>query len=125
MAARTSAFCLQAVTMKRAVGASTEERACAVNTIAHEWTHTIPNPQKTMDSLFQDGGHTGADKPLVSYTVGALAQCLYLTKHEYPMDSEQLKTCVRRVGTITFIRNSCEKGWAKKLLEDMSRSTQP
>ena len=120
-----ASICLQSVTLERAVGESAEEKACAVNTIVHEWTHTIPDPKSEPgkpDSFFQDGGHTGSKDPLVSYTVGALAQCIYLTQHGYPMNSTQLASCIKGVGTITFIKNACEPGWAASFIKNTPAS---
>lgn len=100
---------LRLPTIDRAASAVVEEQACAVNTLAHEWTHTIPTASG-YGSLYTDKGHKGAAYPLISYQVGSTAQCVYLKQHGYP--NLDLAVCVQRVGTTAFNAASCRHGWA-------------
>lgn len=108
---------LHACTLDRAScspgGDRVPEFACAVNTIAHEWTHTIPDDAGA--TLFLDRGHDGVTgkKKLVSYTVGALAQCLYLDTHGYPV--ADVSRCVSNIGTSSFCAPTCTEAWARTL----------
>jgi hypothetical protein len=88
-------------------------RACFVNTIAHEWTHTI---LKGTDEEFRDTDHLSSNVALVSYAVGSIAQCAYLERHKI-LASEHFWDCVNAAGTNAFNGLTvCEhdawmKGW--------------
>ena len=59
-------------TLKRWRASSEKAKSCAINTLAHELTHTVPAGGGA--SLFLDGGRRRAtrnNRALVSYTVGA------------------------------------------------------
>jgi hypothetical protein len=89
-----------------------EAFACAVNTIAHEWTHTIPAPGDATAERYQDRGHDKAAGLLVSYTVGAVAQCTYLESIGHL--SIPFATCLDEAGTYVLKTAPCKRGWAKK-----------
>ncbi|MFO0555412.1 MAG: hypothetical protein U0271_43950 [Polyangiaceae bacterium] len=93
-------------------GTQVESFACAINTIAHEWAHTIPDPSDAGVWLYQDDDHEGSDEALVSYAIGAIAQCVYLDMQGYRVE-EQFDECMRRVGTTTFNSTTCAAGWAE------------
>ena len=84
-------------------------RACAINTVAHEITHTIPAFAAGEKQLYRDWGFSTLKafrRPLVSYTVGAIAECTYLQK-ELGLDERDLRACIARVGTNEFKSNHC------------------
>lgn len=81
--------------------------ACAINAIAHEWTHTVFDAAG--HQRYKDRGHDG--EKLVSYTVGAVAQCTYLESIGYLPDT--FDECVDAVGTSILKRAPCKPGWAK------------
>jgi len=91
-------------------------RACAINTLAHEWTHAIYDPHRPMAKdpwmIFVDGDPDSAPSAVVSYTIGAIAQCVYLRTTYQQLD---LATCIDAVGTRTFRPCTCQKGWAEHL----------
>jgi hypothetical protein len=87
--------------------------ACAVNTLAHEWTHAFTAAAVPSGYLFTDDGHKRSRSPLVSYTIGAAAQCVYLKLHNY--GAIDLAKCVQAVGTNVF-NNTCTEEWAAKMI---------
>jgi hypothetical protein len=89
-----------------------EAVACAINTIAHEWTHAVGDEKQTQ--VYTDGNHTDSQKPLVSYTIGALAQCAYLDSRGYNV-APQFDLCLRLVGATTFNPSTCAPGWAMRV----------
>jgi hypothetical protein len=75
-------------------------RACLINTLAHEWTHAIPGVDGK--ERFTDDGHKGSAHPLVSYTVGAVAQCSFLEEQNGLLPAQLFEACVEAVGTRDF-----------------------
>lgn len=88
-----------------------EGRACAINTLAHEWTHAIADAK--MRILFTDDGYQHFDDPVVSYTVGAVAQCVFLQRWRPQLD---LNVCIQAAGTRSFRACTCEAGWLDALI---------
>lgn len=88
-----------------------EAFACAINTIAHEWTHTIPQAGDPAKERFLDRGHKPSTGMLASYTVGAVAQCTYLEAGGHL--PETFEKCVDDAGTYILKPATCVKGWAK------------
>jgi len=83
------------------------ERACMINTISHEWTHAISDARAHV--RFTDGCHGSSSVPLVSYTVGSIAHCVYL-EQKHVIAHDRFWPCVAYVGTATFSGLSvCEK----------------
>lgn len=74
-------------------------RACIVNTIAHEWVHTVS--ASGADSLYLDDRRGRSRHPLVSYTVGSIAQCTVLENHRL-LRHGMFWECVETVGTRVF-----------------------
>lgn len=95
--------------LARYVSRSAAMRACAINTIAHEWVHTIP--RMPSGDLYVDRGHAGSRAALASYTIGALAQCTYLALLPEYADLD-VERCVEAVGTTTFNNvTTCADSW--------------
>jgi hypothetical protein len=88
-----------------------EGRACAINTFAHEWTHSIVGGDN--HAIFTDSGYQRYDDAIVSYTVGAVAQCVYLQRWRSQFD---IDACVRAVGTHGFRACTCDPGWLDALI---------
>ncbi len=85
------------------------ERSCLVNTLAHEWTHAVPGPYDGYRIV--DGDHKRSPVPLVSYTVGSIAQCAYLERKQV-IKAEKFWACVGAVGTTVFNAPSvCGDAW--------------
>ncbi|WP_430417276.1 hypothetical protein [Parasphingorhabdus sp.] len=71
-------------------------RACAINTMAHEITHTLSRSSKTYLYAFRDTG-VGAEArrtPPASYLTGDIALCGYLIR-EGRIHRADLKSCVK------------------------------
>lgn len=83
---------------------SLTRRSCAVNTMAHELTHTISSSDRVGTWVFEDGvGLRWARlmrRHLVSYTVGGVAQCIML-EHHRPLTGG-FKECLRTWGKAPF-----------------------
>lgn len=103
--------CIQPDVVTRADTASQAAMACAINTIVHEWTHSIVDARGWM--IFTDGGHKHAKDPLVSYTVGSVAQCVYmeLATGDARLDAKNMAQCIQDVGTRVFDISTCKDGW--------------
>jgi hypothetical protein len=113
--------CIQPVVLQRAGQAAGEEMACAVNTIVHEWTHTVATDPKSVAQAYIDDNHKSSGAPLVSYTLGAIAQCAYLEDHyKRPLDDRSFAECVRTIGTTVFVYDTCESGWFAKSFESFA-----
>jgi hypothetical protein len=109
-----AAIAIHAFVLTR-LAALPEGRACAINTLAHEWTHAIlRDPHRAgLPMVFLDGDHQDFDEPVASYTTGAIAQCVYLKQWRPELD---LEACVRAVGTSAFRPCTCEAGWLDALI---------
>lgn len=102
---------LHEVVLKRFREGTAESIACALNTVIHEWTHAIPESDGSTASLYQDRSHQETGGPLVSYTFGSVAQCVYLQLHGYP--SLRMAECIEAAGTRGFVKNTCDARWLK------------
>ena len=91
-----------------------EEKACAVNAFAHEWAHAINDSEGLM--AFTDTGHRRHPRPLASYVIGSIAQCLFL-KEAYAQPKFDVARCIEAAGYYTFeAPTSCQKGWGQKFV---------
>ncbi|NUP07999.1 MAG: hypothetical protein HOW73_18290 [Polyangiaceae bacterium] len=77
-------------------------KSCAVNSLVHEMTHTVTSDKSRYTQLFRDRGRSTHDVPLVSYVLGAAAQCTYL-------QAPDIVECVRKWGTNIFKSGDCRK----------------
>lgn len=112
---------LRTPVLERWQATSVEARACAINTVAHEWTHLVTTTGAI--STFQDRCHTQSTVPLVSYTVGAIAQCAYLAKRvAFSID---MAACVAAVGTTYFDGDTCRAGWAASMNRAVASADRP
>ena len=90
-------------------------KACAINTLAHELTHTIVADPAHDNSrqLYTDDGYRSLTGPvrLVSYTLGSLAQCTYMQKNTLiPPTDAAFDECMRTWGTHSFmVSKECTK----------------
>jgi hypothetical protein len=99
---------LSTAELKRWRNGTPEGRSCAVNTVAHEITHTISERADRGWYVFADRGRaaaTRAEQPLVSYVVGSVAQCTML-ENENAMDGD-FAACVQKWGTNIFNSGDC------------------
>jgi hypothetical protein len=84
-------------------------QSCAVNTLAHELSHTFPQSQEHFSYLFADNARKWAtilNRSLASYTIGAVAQCTYLGRLGR-MTGGSLPACVEYWGTNSFDGRKC------------------
>jgi hypothetical protein len=99
---------LSTAELKRWRKGTPQGRSCAVNTLAHELTHTISRSADRGVYLFTDRGRDAATQqgqPLVSYVVGSVAQCTMLEAHNAL--GGDFAACVRRWGTNLFYSGGC------------------
>lgn len=87
------------------------KQSCLVNTLAHELTHTIPGAH---GMVYLDDDHKSSPHPLVSYTVGSIAQCAYLQTKGH-LKPELFWACVEAIGTRVFVDVCEDKKWLDEL----------
>ena len=119
-AAAAAELTLHELTLERATSEQLEAHACAVNTLAHEWAHALTVADGSVASghrrLFDDGHHAHQSAPLASYTVGAVAQCVYLARAKDGVAKFNVPACIEAVGTNAFPAISCSDGWAVRFV---------
>jgi hypothetical protein len=94
--------------VRRWQSSNLRRKSCAINTVAHELTHTvIDRTSGHAELLFRDGGYTWmwllGGQHLVSYTFGTIAQCTWLQEK----NGEDFDRCVERMGTKNFTGDGC------------------
>lgn len=101
-------MCIRPDVLRQWASGSVVVQACAVNTLAHELTHTVADPGSTA-SLFTDSGarawlHRWISGPadLVSYGVGTLAECTYLEQMG-DASRDAFEDCVAKRSLSTFV----------------------
>ena len=101
--------CVQPIVIDRADNVHPDAYACDINTIVHEWMHAVVDAQG--NERFTDKGHKGSKVPLVSYTVGAIAQCTFLEESFAELPPAEFVKCVEAVGVRNFYYESCAERW--------------
>ena len=87
---------------------TTKGRGCAINTLAHELSHAIPEGSGQCGNLFRDKGfHWAMWRPLVSYKVGGIAECTYRQLQEDPT-ARDMRQCVDRASSHPFDPTGCD-----------------
>ena len=96
------------VHLDRYVNGNQVERSCAINTMAHEITHTLTNmPGPPFTYLFTDNGPAGSTA-VATLLIGAAAQCTFLRNAGRITTDAQFTSCVAKFGTVQpFQSNSC------------------
>ena len=103
---------LRTITVERAASPVLEAKACAVNTLTHEWAHALGTQRGAIiDSALVDTGAGAPRGPLASYVIGSIAQCVYLQR-ERKSPGFDIKGCIVAAGTHTFDPDSCEPQWS-------------
>lgn len=85
------------------------ERSCAVNTLAHELTHTISGAPGIYAQVLRDTGQDAmppGSEPGASYLVGSVAQCTYL-QNRGRIGANDLRQCVAAFGQREFFNTRC------------------
>ena len=84
------------------------QRSCAVNTLAHEVTHTISTHHKFYNVAFTDLARRSAPAgvPAASYLVGTTAQCTWL-QQQGRVTAAGFKSCVAVFGSRHFNSARC------------------
>jgi hypothetical protein len=82
------------------------ERSCAINTMAHEMSHTIVNHPTWSQYVLEDGTGVGGATPIASYVIGTVAQCTYLESLGR-IPKAGLANCVAAFGKSEFFNNRC------------------
>jgi len=99
------------VTMYRYKQGNVVDKSCAINTVAHEVTHTISRvPDKYVYAISDTSIASRTDKssPLASYLVGAVAQCTWLEEKKR-IPSTGISACVKVFGTQNFNSARCSQ----------------
>jgi hypothetical protein len=101
---------LRSVTLERARSTTLELKACAINTLAHEWSHaiTVTSPTTGHGQIFEDNRHDHQKGPVAAYVIGAVAQCDFLSTDR----NFDVRACIEAVGTNAFDPASCHAGWS-------------
>jgi hypothetical protein len=87
------------------------EKSCAINTMAHEISHTISRRAgKYIYAIADTSSGARPDKtvPLASYLVGAVAQCTWL-QQKGRVGAGGVAACVKVFGTQNFNSNRCSQ----------------
>jgi len=105
----TAAMRLGRVHFDRFISKDVVERSCAINTMAHEISHTYSrNPNQYVefiqDTVSDGPKHDGT--PIASYFIGTIAQCTYL-ENERRISAKDLLACVRTFGLSRYNSDSC------------------
>jgi len=83
---------------------STMRRSLAINSLAHELSHTLSSRRDMLSMVFVDRGFSfgwlRGRPPIASYTIGSVAQCTFLEEHGQM--AEGLSACLRRYGVWHF-----------------------
>lgn len=89
------------------------QQACAINTLAHELSHTLSLQPDRFVQLFKDTKLNRSDHsvPRASYFLGSLAQCTYLQEvapAQLARGPEALMTCLQVFGETAFNTLRCK-----------------
>lgn len=105
----TGAMRIGRVHYDRFVNGNQVERSCAINTLAHEVSHTLSHRAGQYLEYFLDTGGSGPERPgepYASYLIGSLAQCTHL-QNEGRIQGSQIQACLVLFGVDRFNSNSC------------------
>lgn len=85
------------------------EKSCAINTMAHEISHTISLSSTKLQSYILDipAGKAPEGVPTASYFVGTVAQCTYLQKNSR-IKNEDLQKCLDLFVSQPFPSKRCD-----------------
>ena len=87
------------------------ERSCAINTLAHEISHTITDHPQWSTGVIKDtgvGAVFGGEKAIASYLIGSVAQCTYLVRAGR-ITKDQVRSCVATFGDSAFYNPRCDQ----------------
>jgi len=95
------------------------ERSCAVNTIAHELSHTLSSHQARFWQVLLDYNRfdAPAGTPAASYLIGTVAQCTWL-QQQNRITAAGFAQCVAVFGTRHFNNRRCDAFAANQNVED-------
>lgn len=105
----TAAMRIGRVHFDRFTSSDIVERSCAINTLAHEISHTYSRYTNQYVEFILDTANKGAQHdgtPLASYFIGSVAQCTYL-ENEGRISTKGLLACVRTFGLTRYNNNRC------------------
>ena len=97
------------VHLDRFVTGNVLEKSCAINTLAHEISHTLGSSPTNLQSYFLDipEGKEPEGVPVASYLVGTIAQCTYL-EEKGRIESNQFTECVKLFVPQPFPSKLCD-----------------
>lgn len=106
----TGSMTLGRVHYDRYLNGNQIEKSCALNTMAHELSHTLSLDNKQYLQYFLDTGDSGPDlegEAKASYLIGSVAQCTYLQK-EGRISNSEILMCLKIFGVAEFRNNQCD-----------------
>ena len=107
-----SAMTLGRLHLRRYRSSDVVEKSCAINTMAHEASHTLTDTDPAFLHAIEDTGNgaapAGSTAPLASYLIGATAQCTYLQKRGR-VAATGLRACIAVFGTNNYNSNRCNQ----------------
>lgn len=94
--------------LKRWLSQDLVEKSCAINTLAHEHSHTLSSHAQFYNMVFldQDRRKAPTGVPAASYLIGTVAQCTWL-QQQGRVKADGFKACVAVFGTRHFNSNRC------------------
>lgn len=83
-------------------------RSCAINTLAHELSHSLSTHPSFFNQVFTDAFDVSRnERPVASYLIGTVAQCTWL-EQTGALGPGGLSACVATFGTGRFNSLACE-----------------
>jgi len=101
-------------------------RSCAINTVAHEISHTLVIDTATYRHAFTDFDRfsTSPATPSASYLVGSVAQCTWL-QEQGRIPADGLQTCLRVFGVRHFNGARCQQFYPGDVVSEDRRGLSP
>jgi hypothetical protein len=85
-----------------------KKKSCVMNSLAHEWVHTIGKPQNGHWSIAVDN-EVRPGVTQLTYLAGSVAQCSWLQSNKHiGAGTAALKACVADFGVDQFRSNQCD-----------------
>lgn len=94
---------------RRHFNADRKKKSCMLNTLAHEWVHTISKPGPAQWSVVTDDESAPANAPSLPQFFGSIAQCTWLQSEGLVSPGEaSLSSCVSQFGENVFNSMQCD-----------------
>jgi hypothetical protein len=98
--------------LRRYLSTNSVERSCAVNTVAHERSHTYSSHARYANLVIEDvvagAPKIGGPTPFASYLIGSVAQCTWL-QQQRRIDKKDVGACVAAFGVSEYFDTRCDQ----------------